>query len=388
MPFVRHSDAADGGNGAATNAHDFITNNLIPFITSSTHFPSASDRWTLERTDVVDTNEEELFISPPSNAPDAPVISFHTRDDTIYMFAGTSYVAGVESYALPGNTRQFPGIISTINPEWDPTLNDDRKSCTWTNIWPTSGLTAHWLYAPSNGAYCYAIIQIAARRYRHIIFGQYDKYSSLMTGGEFFGALFWNQNVAQIDNPYTGDRRHSSALVTSNASSLSGKQSGAFRAVGLRSGAGTGPSAEWHMNGPGGSGVPVSNTVRPSSGTWDTTNNTAIDLGQGNCNVLGEGGPGSSFLYQIQQSILSNLKPLLPITIWCLGFSDSQDRFMPVGQMPDMFRINLSGFSEGQDLVIGSDTYSLFPVINSDQINTLSDEEYSGFDGIAILQSP
>lgn len=394
MPFVKHSDAVDGGNGAASNAHTFIDDKLIPFITSSTHFPVAADRWVDERTDVVTTNEEERFISPPSNAPNAPAVAWHTRADASYMFAGSSHVGGVQAYALPGNTRQFPGDGSPTNPEWDPSLNSDRKNCSWSNVWPTTGLTAHWLFAPSNGKYCYAVIQLSTRRFRHIMFGEFDKFSTLMTGGEFFGAMQWNQSVGEIDDPFNVSRPHSGAIIAQSTTLGKGIQTGAFRALGLRTGAGVGDTAEWHFNGRGGSaGVPTSHNprdsiLRPTGGTWDSANNSTIDIGRSWVDALGHGDPGGGYLFQIQQSLIANGKPLLPLTIWCLGFAEGQDRYMPVGQMPDIFRIHMSGFTPGQDLVVGSDTYSLFPIVNSDQINTVSDDEYSAFDGIAIRQTP
>lgn len=396
MPFVKHSDAADGGNGAASNAHTFIDDKLIPFITSSAHFAAAADRWVDERTDVITTNEEERFISPPSNAPNAPAIAWHTRDEASYMFAGTSYAAGVEAYALPGNTRQFPGSGSPTNPEWDPTLNSDRKTCSWTNAWPTGGLTAHWLFAPSDGKYCYAVIQLSAREFRHIMFGEFIKFADddsddPMDGGQFFGAHFWSQSASQIDDPYNSTRPHSGAIIAQSTSLGNGMQAGAYRALGLRSGAGLGDTAEWHFNGRGSSSGashnPKDSISRPTSGTWDTANNAAIDTGRSWVDALGHGNPGSSVLFQVQQSLIANVKPLLPITIWCLGFAAGQDRYMAVGQLPDVFRIHMAGFTPGQDLVVGASTYSLFPIVNSDQVNTVSDDPYSGFDGIAIKQN-
>lgn len=391
MPFVKHSDAADGGNGAATDCHDFIDNKLITFITSSTHFPAAADRWTLEREDVVVVDaESEFFLSPPSNAADAPVVAFHTRDSAGYIFGGTSYVAGTEAYALPGNTRQHPQDGAST-PDWANVTND-RHLCSWTNIWPTSGLTAHWLYAPANGAYCYAVIQLAARRFRHIMFGQFDKFASAMSGGEFFGAQYWGQAISEIDTPYDNDRQHSSPIVAAASSLGSGRQAAAFRALGLRTGAAVGDTAEWHFGSEGFSGGnPQDNISRPTgagSPPWDTQNNSAIDVGRAWCDSCGPGGPGTSVLFEIQQSIIANVKPLLPLSIWALGFSEGQNRYMPVGQLPDIFRVNMSGFTEGQDVVVGSDTYSVFPIVNSDQVNTVSNDEYSAFEGFAIRQIP
>jgi len=384
MPFVKHSDVADGGNGAATNCHDFIVNKMIPFITSSNHFPVAADRWTLERTDAVATNEVEIFISPPSNSPNSPVVSFHTRDSCGYMFAGTSpYVAGTESYAMVGNNRSHPEEQSGI-PGWADVVND-RHHCSWTNLWPTTGLLAHWLFAPDDGHYCLAIIQMSTRRFRHIFFGEYTKFQAAMGGGEFFGALYWS--ASHSDEPYRNNRQHGGPLTACGSSLGNGLQTGAFRAEGLRTGATIAPDAEWYNN----CGIfnPQDGITRPTSQNsppWDLQNNAAEDVGRGWINAQSRSGPGNSLLFQIQQSLISNIKPLLPITVWASGFAEGQDRWMPAGQIDDVFRIHLLGFTPAQDLVVGSDTYSLFPFINSDQVNTLSGDEYSGFEGLAIRQ--
>jgi len=385
MPFVRHTDVADGGNGAATNAHDFIVSKLVPFITSATHFPVLGDRWILERTDAVATNEVEIFISPPTNVTDAPAIAWHTRDSASYMFAGTSYVAGTEAYALPGNTRQHPQD-SGGSPDWANVTND-RHLCSWTNIWPTTGLLAHWLFAPPDGSYCIAIIQLETRRFRNITFGVYDKFSAAMAGGAFFGAQHWNQGGAEIDDPFNASRIHSGVYVAARTSLGSSRQCAAFRAEGLRTG-GSQPNAEWFLNDGFFNPQTISRPTGVGSPPWDTQNNAALDVGKGWMNALGTTGPGSSFLYHVQQSLISNIKPLLPITVWAQGFAEGQNRFMPVGQLPDVFRVHGQGFTPAQDLVVGSDTYSLFPIINSDQVNTLSNEEYSAFDTLAIRQRP
>jgi len=386
MPFVKHTDVADGGNGAASNAHDFIISKVVPFITSVNHFPVAADRWTLERTDAVAANEVEVFISPPTNAPDAPAIAWHTREDAIFMYAGTSYVAGTASYALPGNTRQFPGSGAEPNPDFDPTNDTDRKSNTWDHSWPTTGLAAHWLYAPPDGKYCMAVVQLATRRFRHIFFGQYEKFQPLMVGGAFFGMQYWANRTTEIDDPYNSSREHAGPFCSHNTSLGAALNCGVFRAEGLRTGAPVGAAAEWFYNGT--VFHPSNAIVRPATGTWDTQNNTAIATARGWCNGLGSGGPGGDFLFQIKQSLLANIKPLIPIMVWGSGFAEGQDRWMPLGQIPDIWRIHMQGFTEGQELVVGSDTYTLLPFINSDQVSTLSNEDYSGWDGLAIRQRP
>lgn len=400
MPFKLHSDSGDGGGGAASDAHDFIDNKLITFITSSTLFPTAADRWTLEREDVVVTDaESEFFLSPPTNAPDAPIVTFHTVaagdaaiPDTngqspenfgaIYMFAGTSYGVSDESYAQPGNTLQHPDSVSS-NPGWRDTTHD-RHECSWANSLSGTSWTSHWLFAPSDGKYCYGVFQTAARRYRHVMFGQFEKFASAMNGGAFFGIEYWGQATADIDLPYDTTNPFGSPIIPYNSSLGGSSQAAYFRAEGLR-GSGTAPNAIWHQNGGGfgGNAFPRVNAARPTTGTWDTANNAAIDAGRGCCTALTQG-PGTGFMFAMQPSTLSGLKPLMPLTLWGLGRADGTDKWMPIGQMPDIYAFNMKGFSPGEEITFGGDTYVLFPIVNNDTVNTNADEEYSGHSGFAI----
>ncbi|MCK5317690.1 MAG: hypothetical protein KAJ55_07235 [Anaerolineales bacterium] len=63
-------------------------------------------------------------------------------------------------------------------------------------------------------------------------------------------------------------------------------------------------------------------------------------------------------------------------------------RFSVIGQIPDVFRISMKGFTPGQEIVIGSDTYTVAPMVNSDVVNTVADDQYSGYEGFAYRQIP
>ena len=59
------------------------------------------------------------------------------------------------------------------------------------------------------------------------------------------------------------------------------------------------------------------------------------------------------------------------------------DRIAPVAQVPDLFRVNMSSLDPEQEISIGSDTYVVFPMTNKDSQNTLDNEGYTGFEGLA-----
>jgi hypothetical protein len=51
--------------------------------------------------------------------------------------------------------------------------------------------------------------------------------------------------------------------------------------------------------------------------------------------------------------------------------------------VPDVFRVNMKSLDAEQEITVGSDTYTVFPLINNDANNTLSNEGYSGYEGLA-----
>jgi hypothetical protein len=73
----------------------------------------------------------------------------------------------------------------------------------------------------------------------------------------------------------------------------------------------------------------------------------------------------------------------MPIyTLLCSDFA-SDIRWAPVGQVPDVFRVNMRNLTPEQEISVGSDIYTVFPMINKDSANTLANEGYSGYEGLA-----
>ena len=58
-------------------------------------------------------------------------------------------------------------------------------------------------------------------------------------------------------------------------------------------------------------------------------------------------------------------------------------RWAPVARVPDIYRVNMKSLDAEQEITVGSDTYTVFPMINKDSANTLENEGYSGYEGLA-----
>lgn len=391
MPHVTNADSLDGGNGTASNMDDFITNKLAEFITSTNLF-SADDHWTRSASDTaVDTNESEVFLAPPVNLTAdedlPPYMSFHTLSEGCFMFPGNGYSGTEDSYDQPGGPGAFPAV-SGSSPNWDLSSSSPIHSCPLIGFnLPTSYLSHH-LFAPADGRYCYAAIEVATRRWRHILFGNFDKFGgpTAFDGGEFCLSHGWSTNAIYIDDPYSSSGTDITAPGFQNNNNLTlsqrGMQSGVFRADGIQQG----DTAEWFGC------RPTSNTLTTSHGTRSTLFSNVNQTG-GN-QVIGIGlltGAGRSLgnmLFNTNPSLLSNAVPLLPIYFAISTFIDGDERFAPIGKLPDVYRINMKNFNPGDTITIGSDDYKVFPLVNSDTVNTVANDEYSGYEGLAYKITP
>ena len=371
MPFVTHADAGvDGGNGVAANGHDFIKNKLIPFMLSATHFPSAGDRWIRSKADVVvGTDEEEMFLTPPANAPDTPYMAFHTQPERLWLFAADGFDAATPSYDQPGGLRGAPYDTSAgSGPDW---IDSDRHDCTWVNQMGSGPFLAHYLFAPSNGAYVHAVIQCAARKWRHIWFGAMNKFASF-AGGAYSWGHYWEQStgtVGAIHTPYSS--RHACPANIS-AAPLGNRSSGGFRADGIRTG------VTWFLAWNGSSTETVFG--RPT-GPTSNVHGTTVTLGAGQ--VTGIGNSFGTTLWKMSPSVLSAYQPLVPLIVFAAHVFEGASRWAPIGQIPDIARVSMKYFSPAQELTIGAETWRVFPLVNSDTINTVLNEEYSGYEGYA-----
>ncbi len=211
---------------------------------------------------------------------------------------------------------------------------------------------------------------------------------SAWNGGEFCLGHRWSDNVNNIDNPM------SSAHVPPIGSGYNFNDSyGAigslvFRAEGIRSGL----TNDWWTAQHSSSGVtpaPTQTMSRPSGTSYENNNNTSGGKVLGSGYISGPRGSGlGSLLTSMNASLISNARAIIPCYVACNVEIDSLNHVAPIGQIPDIFGVNMKGFSPEDELTIGSDTYVLLPIVNSDTVLTAQDEEYSGYEGYAIRIRP
>lgn len=90
-----------------------------------------------------------------------------------------------------------------------------------------------------------------------------------------------------------------------------------------------------------------------------------------------------SLLWAADANFTANANTLVPIYVGVQFDFQSDIRLGPVAQVPDIFRINMRDFAPEQTITVQGQDYKVFPVINDDAVNTLADEGYSGYEGLA-----
>jgi hypothetical protein len=87
--------------------------------------------------------------------------------------------------------------------------------------------------------------------------------------------------------------------------------------------------------------------------------------------------------YCCEPSFTSDGIAFQPIVLLLPSDFASNIRWAPVARVPDVFRVNMKSLDPEQEITVGSDTYTVFPMINKDSANTLENEGYSGYEGLA-----
>lgn len=94
------------------------------------------------------------------------------------------------------------------------------------------------------------------------------------------------------------------------------------------------------------------------------------------------GGPFATALSKFRGTTQRALNPMWPILqfYWNRTTDNLQG---PMGQMPDVRGVNIRDFTAGEEVVIGGDTYVLFPTHFRSAADTISGTGSSGYQGIA-----
>jgi hypothetical protein len=246
------------------------------------------------------------------------------------------------------------------------------------------GIAAYWLFAPTTGDYVHCVIKISARHYRHFIVGRMKHLVPDLDPECFYVcqnlwsdvgpdyAVYTSGPAANSNHaPYSSPNQSILGNMIGGASLDGNKTQHANRLwiPDVRTGV-----EWWHA---------LEETVGEGSITSRASNGNNDTITTGYARLTGYAGGLGAGLFMCDESFTAGTVPLIPCLVGVSQVFESQERWGVVGQIPDVFRINMKNYVPEQEITVGSDTYVIFPVINNNNADVTSDDGYSGYEGIA-----
>lgn len=367
------------------------------------------------RTKGADPNFEFIFSRGSVGSEAPPYWMMQTTAKSLFLYTGNGVDRTQEAFDQPGNPVNEPNA----DPPTDPTSTIYENRCMGVNtaVGPYDG---YWVFGGPTGEYCHVVLKVNSREYRHFHIGMLTPLDPALDADTFYMTghrwgflspddLRFSSNSANGGNdehkPYD---EHILPFKNCNPENTSVGKDG--RSVGMMiysPNYGTEGYDWWLMTGSpeqsapsgGGGGVSVygqwQNTTQPASvrsvqpmtkSLGDVNTNLESPTGQlrfGTGFVGGHGDALGAIPFACDPTFTTDGVALMPILVGLHSDFESALRWGVVGVVPDVFRVNMKTLDPEQEIVIGSDTYTVFPMINKDANNTISGEGYSGYEGLA-----
>lgn len=415
MPF-RSETGGFTGNG---NMGDFIDQIVETFLTDAK--VSGGLGWTSHthtgspaRSKGSSPDFEFLFSRGGSPAQ-VPIWGMQTNSRTLRIYSGNDIDTNFPSFDQPGNPVNEPDADPPSD-QTSGTIHQNR--CLGVTSAPGS-YDGYWVFGGSTAEYCHVVLKVNSRQYRHFHIGLIDPLVDDLSADSFYvTGHHWlalspddlrnSASVANSNNvehkPYNNHNLPFSNCDQDNTSS--GKDIRSHTWV-YSPNYGTYGWDWWIMRGDvggvtpsgGGSGPTVVspeiiNYSQPASarfpayptksiGTVNTNTGSPLDVRFGCGAISGYGDSFGMIPWGCEPTFTTDGVALIPIYILLPSDFESGVRWGPVGRVPDVFRVNMKSLDAEEEITIGSDTYVVFPMINKDANNTLANEGYSGYEGLA-----
>lgn len=404
MPFRTDTGGFEPGDD---DVADFLEDIVDPFVTDS--FVAGGLNWLSQ----VPTegagahpNFNYMYSRGGVGTEAPPFVMFATTLKSLFIFTGDGINTGQETYDQPGNPMNHPPNAS--QPYADPAGQFHSLACQFLNT-VVGPYDSYWLFGGASAEYLHVVLKVSARQYRHFHVGMLTPLHTDLDADSFYitahcisnldpddldGAnRFGGSNTLNTEHqPYSDFHRYPFQPRNRNNLQFSGEN---IRNRGLllympNIGA---LGFDWYHNlsieGNADSGARNA-TTQGNMSTVTTTTKTIGDVnanpddvlfGVANCSGYNDG-LGTALFYA-DPTFTANSQALVPILIGAVVDFESDRRMAPVAQIPDLFRINMANLDPEQEILIGSDTYVVFPMTNKDSQNTLDNEGYTGFEGLA-----
>lgn len=418
MPY-RSETGGFTGNG---NMGDFIDQIVETFLTDS--FVAGGLNWTSHAHTGSPARSKgsspdfEFYFSRGGSPAQVPIWCMQTNSRTLRIYSGNDIDTNQESFDQPGNPVNEPDA----DPPSDITTGTMMSQRCLAVTSAQGPYDAYWVFGGLSAEYCHVVLKVGARQYRHFHVGMLkplvadlhpDTFYVTNHRWEWLGPdnLKANNVQTNTDNkehqPYVGHLvPFGNNDVTNVAFGIDGRSRGMWV---YSPGYGTEGYDWWLMTGVpqdigtsgGGSGTSVygqwQNTSQPGSqrdvfpmykDIGDVNANNVQESPQSNVRfgagwVSGYDDAVGTIPFACDPTFTTDGVALDPILVGLHSDFESALRWSPVGQVPDVFRINMKSLDAEQEITVGSDTYTVFPMINKDANNTVDNEGYSGYEGLA-----
>lgn len=362
---------------------DFMLDVWLPFARDDA-------KWVDNRAPVVGTRPEiEVWTHRGTvGVPAAPYVFYRTTDRHLYIFTGTGVNLGEELYDQPGNPANapvsaafdFPKPIGTAGPI-------GGMGCQFINS-AVGTYAAYWLFSDTSGAYIHCVIKVNARQYRHFHVGLLSPLHSDLSDQSFyitghFVSLLDPEALSMTQfAPFPTDLYHDPYSTAHRFPFGTINFFGASPTL-------QGMATKFHM--PGVNAETTSDFYIPHASDGRLHAAVGKSVGgvntsgyvHGRCQCNGYGNGLGVILFNADRTFAANTVPLVPIYVAPAVSFSADDRVGPIAQVPDVFRISMANLAPEQEITVGSDTYVVFPVVNSASGSTLAGEGYSAFEGLA-----
>ncbi len=405
MPFRTDTGGFEPGDD---DMADFLQDIVLPFVTDS--FVAGGLAWirqTPTEGNGSHPNFNYMFSRGVVGTELPPFWMAGTTLKSLFIFTGFGSInTGQQIYDQPGNPMNYPPNAS--QPYNDPGSEFHSLGCQFLNT-VVGPYDSFWLFGGAGAEYLHIVLKVNSRQYRHFHVGMLTPLHTDLDPDSFYitahcvsnldpddldGAQrFGGSNTASTEHqPYSDFHRYPFAFRNRNNLQFSGEN---LRNRGLllympNIGA---LGFDWYHNlsieGNADSGARNA-TTQGNMSTVTTTekpigdvnaNSDDVLFGVANCSGYNDG-LGTTMFYS-DPTFTANSQALVPILVGAVVDFESDRRMAPVAQIPDIFRINMNNLDPEQEILIGSDTYVVFPMTNKDSQNTLANEGYTGFEGLA-----
>ena len=405
--------SATGGFTGNANVATFIDTVVVPFMTDAKG--SGGLGW-LSQTPSRGkgtTPNFEFIVSRGGVGTEAPPFwHCQTTAKTLWIYSSNDVDTTQESFDQPGNPMNCPAA----DPPSDPPTTYNLERCLMMTTMVGS-YDSYWVFGGSTGEYCHVVLKVGARQYRHFHVGMFDRFSTDMSADSFYVTnhrwlhLGPDNLLGRYTPTYSATSNHEHKPYEQNHilpfrnnnytnRSFTGGYNGDVRSTGMWAyvpGYGTEGYDWWFMVGVEATpDVASGGTVgRARASLGNTGNVSAIDKPVGDVNsandavsfgagwVSGYDNTLGTIPFICEPTFTTDGIALIPIIILLPSDFESDMRWGPVAQVPDVYRVNMKSLDAEQEITIGADTYIVFPMINNDANNTVDGEGYSGYEGLA-----